>query len=139
MTALARARRNPVSARFVKFVVVSGVAAAANVGSRIVLGWWLSYVPSILIAFCFGMLTAFVLNRLLVFTQTENPLHHQVLWFVAVNLLAVVQTLAVSLLLARGLFPWVGFTWHAETVAHAIGVGVPAITSYLGHRQFTFR
>ncbi len=139
MTSVLRAPRSLISGRFFKFVAVSGVAAAANVGSRIVLGHWMEYVPSILIAFCIGLITAFVLNRLLVFTETENPLHHQMLWFVVVNLAAVAQTLAVSLLLARGVFPLTGFTWHAETVAHAIGVAIPAVTSYIGHKHFTFR
>lgn len=128
-----------VSTRFLKFLAVSGVAAAANIGSRVLLNRWMGYVPAILLAFCVGLITAFILNRLLVFKQTENPLHHQALWFVAVNLAAAVQTLAVSLLLARGVFPLTGFTWHTETVAHAVGVGIPAITSYIGHKHFTFR
>ena len=39
----------------------------------------------------------------------------------------------------RGLiFPAVGFTWHGETVAHVIGVLVPVVTSYLGHKHFSF-
>lgn len=122
-----------------KFIAVSLVAAAANVGSRIVLGAWLNYTPSILIAFVVGLSTAFVLNRLLVFTQAKNPLRHQIIWFVVVNLIAVIQTLATSLLLAHALFPLIGFTWHVDTVAHAIGVGMPVFTSYFGHKHLTFR
>lgn len=128
-----------ISARFAKFVAVSGIAAAANIGSRIVLGCWLAYVPSILIAFCVGLVTAFVLNRAFVFTAAANPLHHQVLWFIAVNLAAAVQTLGVSLLLARWLFPSLGMHWHVETASHVAGVLTPVVTSYLGHRYLTFR
>lgn len=131
--------RPPLSARFVKFVMVSAVAAVANVGSRIVFGLWMGYVPSILLAFCVGLSTAFVLNRRFVFRETVNPLHHQVFWFIVVNLAAVLQTLLVSLLLARWVFPAINFHWHTEIVAHVFGVAVPVITSFIGHKHLSFR
>lgn len=127
------------SRRFVKFVLVSGVAAIANIGSRILFNFWVSYVPAILLAFCVGLCTAFVLNRMFVFRETTNPLHHQAFWFVVVNLAAVLQTLAVSLLLARWLLPLGGFTRHVDTIAHAIGVAAPVVTSFLGHKYLSFR
>jgi putative flippase GtrA len=128
-----------VTRRFFKFIIASAIAAAANIGSRILLGMWMNYVLSIVLAFCIGLCMAFVLNRLLVFTEAAKPLHHQMLWFIVVNLAAVVQTLCVSLLFARVFFPMLGFAWHVDTAAHAIGVAAPVITSYLGHKHFTFR
>ena len=44
----------------------------------------------------------------------------------------------VSVGLAHYLFPALGFTWHDETIAHAIGVAIPIFTSYLGHKHFSF-
>lgn len=123
----------------VAFVIVGGIAAAANIGSRIVLNHWMPYVAAIVVAYIIGMIVAFVLNRLFVFTRTVNPLHHQAFWFVVVNLAAVLQTVAVSLLLAGIVFPHVGLRWHPETVAHAIGVGIPVITSFIGHKHLSFR
>lgn len=128
-----------ISVRFVRFLLVSGIAAAANIGSRIVFSYWLAYVPAILLAFCVGLTSAFVLNRLFVFGDARNPVHHQAFWFTLVNIAAVLQTLAVSVLLAQFVFPRSGFRWHTETVAHAFGVAVPAVTSYLGHKYLTFR
>lgn len=125
--------------RFVKFLVVSGIAAGANIGSRIVFNFWISYVPSILLAFCVGLCVAFVLNRLFVFRATINHLHQQVFWFTVVNLAAVVQTLGVSLLLAGWAFPVIGLGWHSDTIAHVVGVAAPVITSFLGHKHFSFR
>lgn len=127
------------SPRFVKFVLVSGVAAIANVGSRILFGLWIAYIPSILLAFCVGLSTAFVLNRRFVFRETVNSLHRQAFWFTLVNLAAVLQTLVVSLALVRFLFPVIGFHWHPETVAHASGVAAPLVTSFLGHKYLSFR
>lgn len=125
--------------QLVKFILAGGTAAAANFGSRILLSLWLPYEAAIVVAYLIGMLTAFVLNRAFVFTQVENSLRSQASWFIAINLAAVLQTLLISLLLARVLFPALGMEFHPETLAHAVGVAVPVITSYLGHRRFTFR
>ncbi len=56
-----------------------------------------------------------------------------------VNLAEVLQTLLVSLLLTNIVFPHIGFAWHIETVAHAIGVTVPIATSFVGHKKLSFR
>lgn len=125
--------------QFLYFVLTGGIAAAVNFGSRIVLNHWMSYATAITVAYLIGMLTAFVLNRLFVFKETTNPLHHQAFWFTVVNLAAVLQTLLVSLSLARLLFPAIHFQWHPDTVAHAFGVAFPVLTSYVGHKHLSFR
>jgi putative flippase GtrA len=122
-----------------RFLLAGGVAAAVNFGSRILLSVVLPYAIAVVVAYLFGMATAFVLNRRFVFTGSTNPLHQQALWFVTVNLVALLQTLAVSVLLADFLLPRAGLTWHADEIAHAVGIVTPILTSYLGHRRFTFR
>lgn len=125
--------------QFVYFILTGGVAACVNFFSRILLSAWLPYSSAIIVAYLFGMVTAFVLNKLLVFRDANNALHHQVFWFCIVNLAAVLQTLTVSLLLVDIAFPRLGFHWHPETVAHAIGVAVPVVTSFVGHKKLSFR
>lgn len=127
------------SRQFGVFLVAGGIAALANIGSRIGFSRLMPYVPAILCAYIVGMVVAFLLNRLFVFRNPRHGLHHQVLWFTAVNLAAVAQTLVVSLLFAHWLLPWAGIHEHVETLAHVIGVAVPTITSYVGHRFITFR
>ena len=124
--------------QFARFVLVGGLAALANVLSRYVLNFAMPYVPAIVLAYLVGMATAFALNRRFVFEGATRPLHGQVLWFTVVNIAALLQTLAVSLLLSRILLPKLGWTFHPETIAHMIGVVVPVFTSYLGHRHLTF-
>ncbi|KQQ78702.1 hypothetical protein ASF73_04070 [Xanthomonas sp. Leaf131] len=126
------------SRQFTMFLLVGGLAAAVNFGSRIALGAVFDYVPSIIIAYCLGMVTAFVLNRAVVFKSASNALYHQAAWFVAINLLAVLQTILVSLALARWVLPGMGLEQHAETIAHAVGVAVPVVTSYFGHKYLSF-
>ncbi|MER3055825.1 MULTISPECIES: GtrA family protein [Xanthomonas] len=127
------------SRQFIMFLFAGGLAAAVNFGSRIALSHWMDYVPSIIIAYLLGMMSAFMLNKLFVFSEARNRLHHQVMWFILINLVAVVQTIVISLLLARWLLPAIGVDFHNETIAHSIGVVVPVITSYLGHKRFSFR
>lgn len=125
--------------QFIRFVAVGGIAAVVNFLSRIALNRWMPYAVAILAAYLLGMLTAFVLNRLVVFRNSTNALHEQIFWFCAVNLFAALQTLLVSLLLNDVVFPRLGFQWYAETVAHAIGVAIPIATSFIGHKNFSFR
>jgi putative flippase GtrA len=124
--------------QFVKFLVAGGIAAAANFGSRIILSHWLQYVVAIIIAYCIGMVTAFALNRAFVFKQPARSLKHQMSWFILVNLAALLQTIAFSVLLADYVFPMLNIFKHAEMIAHAFGIIIPVVTSYLGHKHFSF-
>ena len=54
------------------------------------------------------------------------------------NLAGVIQVLLISIGLADYAFPAIGFTWHAQDVAHVAGVAAPIFTSYLGHKYFSF-
>lgn len=125
--------------QFLLFLAAGGLAAGVNFGSRIALSQWMGYVPSILVAYAMGIITAFALNKLFVFNEASNALHHQVLWFITINLAAVVQTILISLFLARWALPTMGVDFHNETIAHGIGVAAPVITSYIGHKHFSFR
>lgn len=133
------AGRRSEARRFSLFIVAGGIAAAANYGSRFGFSTWFSYPVAIVCAYLVGMAVAFVLMRRYVFEGGGKPLAPQVVKFALVNLLAVLQTLVVSLLLARWLLPAAGVTEHVEAIAHAFGVAVPVITSYFGHKKATFR
>jgi putative flippase GtrA len=123
----------------IRFLLAGAAAALVNFGSRIVFNAVLPYEIAIILAYLCGMATAFLLTRQFVFRQSTEGLRHQMFWFVVVNLFALIQTLAVSLLLADIVFPRAAFTWHPETIAHAAGIAVPMFTSYIGHKRLTFR
>jgi len=128
-----------IQSQFVMFLIVGGAAAVVNFVSRIVVSRWLAYAPAVTVAFGFGMLTAFVLNRLFVFKGSTQAVHHQAAWFVLINLAGLAQTLIISVFLAHHAFPWAGFHWHAESVAHMIGIAFPIVSSYFGHKYLSFR
>lgn len=124
---------------FLRFVAVGALAAAANIGSRALFGLWLPYLPSIALAFVVGLTTAFLLNRSWVFASSGKHWANEASWFTLVNLLGLVQTVCISLVLARYLLPALGQVSLVETTAHAVGVVVPIMTSYLGHKYLSFR
>jgi len=127
------------SPQFVRFLFAGGIAAGANYGSRFLFSCWLSFEQAIVLAYLVGMIVAFVLMRRHVFDATGKTLIPQIVKFVFINILALAQTLIVSLALARWLFPKWGIVYHAEALAHLFGVLIPVVTSYFGHKLLTFR
>jgi putative flippase GtrA len=124
--------------QFALFVVVGGFAAVVNIVSRVAFNLAMPYEAAIVVAYACGMTTAYVLNRKFVFAASGRRPIDEYARFTLVNLVAVAQVWIVSVTLARLAFPAIGFAWHAETSAHVIGVLVPVVTSYLGHKHFSF-
>jgi len=50
----------------------------------------------------------------------------------------ILQTFAVSVGLYY-LLPLVGINRWAPEIAHGIGIAVPALSSYVGHKRFSFK
>jgi len=125
--------------QFIRFLFAGGIAAAANYGTRFLFSQWMRFEWAIVLAYLVGMCTAFVLMRERVFGAGEKKLRPQIINFSLINLLAIVQTLLISLILAYWLFPAWGMTENREAWAHLAGVLIPVITSYYGHKYLTFR
>jgi putative flippase GtrA len=126
-------------ARFIRFLVTGGIAAGVNVLSRWLLDFVVIYEVAIGLAYFTGMTTAFVLARMFVFEAEAGDTKGQYVRFALVNVVAFIQVWCISVGLARLVFPAMGLTWQAETIAHVIGVVSPVVTSYLAHKRFSFR
>lgn len=127
------------SRQFLAFLFTGGLAAIVNFGARILLNQWMGFSAAIVLAYLIGMTTAFFLARLFVFGAGDQSLQRSAALFAAVNLLAVVQTWAVSMVLALWALPALGVTRFVPEIAHAVGVVVPVFSSYLGHKRWSFR
>lgn len=123
--------------QFARFVLVGGFAAAINVLVRLLMSSVMPFEAAIVVAFVVALAVAFALNRWLVF-RTTGRAGQQFQRFLVVNLLALGQVWLISVALARWGLPAMHFTWHAETVAHVIGVASPVVTSYFAHKHFSF-
>jgi putative flippase GtrA len=125
--------------RFARFLAAGGVAAGLNFGARFLFSMWLPYPAAVALAYCVGMASAFLLMRRYVFEDSTLGIAPQVLRFLGVNALAFLQTLGISVVLVRWFGDGSGADADIEAIAHAVGLVVPAITSYVGHRLATFR
>lgn len=129
-------KNNP---EFLKFLLVGGTAAAVNFCSRIILGQFMTYLSSIIVAYMFGILTAYLLCRQFVFQSKKNNTTKEVFFFILVNLFAILQTAVISVLLANYAFSGITNILLKEEIAHFIGICVPVISSYFGHKYLSFR
>ncbi len=125
---------------FGAFLLVGGFSACVNVLCGALFGLLMPFELAVTFAFPVALLTAFFLTRAFVFKPLDSAAtFSQIVRFTLVNLLALIVVWAVSVGLLRFVFPWIGFSWHAETIAHAIGVASPVLSSYVLHRNYTFR
>ena len=127
------------SRQFMLFLITGGTAAAVNFCSRIVYNLWLGYSAAIFLAYLTGMVTAFVLARMFVFTESRQGVRRSAVLFTLVNVVAVAQTWVISVVLAYYFLPAMGVVIFVPEIAHAVGVVFPVFTSYLGHKYWSFR
>lgn len=127
------------SKQFLSFLFAGGFAAVVNFGSRFFYNEYMSFGNAVIVAYITGMITAFTLSKLFVFEKSIHTTHKEVFYFTLVNVVAIIQTYAISIGLAEYLFPHMGFTYYPEAVAHAIGVVFPVFSSFIGHKYFTFK
>jgi putative flippase GtrA len=125
--------------QFFLFLLCGGLAAALNWGSRFIFSIWLPFELAVVAAFFVGLLSGFLLMRWFVFNGKGQALVPQAGKYLLVNILALIQTLLISTLFARLLLPEIGLVKNIEALAHLVGVLTPVITSYIGHKRWSFR
>lgn len=98
----------------------------------------MNFEYAILCAFFVGLSSGFLLHKYCVFEPSARPMQSEMGAYFAVNMLALAQTWLVTLLLASRLVPLLG-THEGEAISHLCGILVPVVTSYFGHKYFTFK
>ena len=127
------------SKRFMSFLIAGGLAALVNFGSRFLYDVFVTYTIAIILAYITGMVTAFYLNKLFVFQKSIHSTRKEFFYFTLVNVLAIVQTVLISLGFYYWVLPWLEIDFYNKSVAHALGVAFPVFTSYFGHKYLSFR
>jgi len=131
--------RQLLSQEFVKFIFAGSIAASANFFSRMLFGHLMPFASSIVCAYAVGMLTAFLLFKYLVFAPSDQSTRQEISYFILVNLVAVGLILIVSLFLYQVVLTQISDDFLRATISHAIGIGVSTLSSYVGHKLFTFK
>jgi putative flippase GtrA len=60
-------------------------------------------------------------------------------YFIFINIIALLQTIVVSLVLVKYILLGITDLSLREAIAHFVGVCLPVFTSYLGHKYITFK
>lgn len=122
-----------------RFVAAAGASVPFNIGARIAFSRVVPYEIAVLLSHLVGMLVAYALTRVFVFDASGRSVRSELGRFAVVNAVSAALTWLVSVGLVRVVFPWVGFDREAELVAHVIGLGAASVSSFVGHRRFSFR
>ncbi|MCX5969172.1 MAG: GtrA family protein [Cyanobacteria bacterium] len=124
---------------FTLFLLTGGVAALVNVVSRIGFSTVVNFELAVLLAYAIGMVAAYILARRFVFLNSRTSVRRSFAAFALVNLFAVLQTWLVSVGLRNWLLPLLGIVVFRDLLAHGIGVAVPVVSSYFGHKHISFK
>ncbi len=127
--------------RSVALYLLSGLTSAVcNLATRHLLSQFMPFEVAVTLAYLVGMLIAFLMMKRLAFPGSARSTSSQAMGFVIVNLFGLVQTVVASSLVLRYLMPVLPVPLQFQEVAsHFIGLLLPAVTSYFGHKHFSFR
>ena len=128
-----------VTKEFPLFVLAGSIAALINIISRIILTIFLDFEISVFISYLLAMITSFLLQRKYVFKSTKKSYKRSIAGFLLVHFVTLLQVWIVSFLLKFWLISFISSVSIVEFIAHVFGLGIPAFTSYYGHKYITFR
>ena len=124
--------------QFVLFLVAGGTAASVNWLSRIVLNIWIDFSTAVVIAYGFGMITAFILNAVLVFPNSDRSREKQLRDFILINLFSFPIVWGTSLALNNFITGW-GYAVYSREISHGIAVAMPTFLVFLLYKFVAFR
>jgi putative flippase GtrA len=121
-----------------RFLVAGSAASAVNWLVRLAVSFVVSFPVALVIGAISGMALGFVVYRTWVFPQSARRMHHQAAIFLLVNAVTAAFVITAALLIVHAI-EGVAFPLRVkESFAHAVAIGLGAIISFIGHRQFTF-
>ncbi len=130
------------SFQFLRFIAANCVAALANIVTKLVSSFLLIDPLAVLVGFCVGLSTSYLLCRNFVFQPTTGSKLSELARFTGVNLAGLGITYGVY----RQMLATLHGSLHLDTsrmstqaLAHTIGVGAPVILSFVAQKTLTFR
>jgi putative flippase GtrA len=127
-----------VSKQFLNFLFAGGLAAASNFVSRVLFSLWLTYSNAIIVAYVIGMLTAFIINSIYVFSKSDRNKFIQLRDFIIINMTFLPLVWLVSIKLNVWLID-LGVKNYSEEIAHFIALVLPMLTTFLIYKYYIFK
>jgi putative flippase GtrA len=120
------------------FVFVAVMSVPVNLAARVLFSRVVSYEIAVVLSHLVGMLTAYLLTRTFVFDASGRSRRSEMVRFLLINVVSLAITWGVSVGLLRLVFPAFAGLWQPGLVAHAIGLACASVSSYFGHRHYSF-
>lgn len=124
--------------QFVAFVIAAGLSVPVNLLARMAISLVAPFEAAVALSHVCGMLTAFAITKVFVFSPSGRPAMSELSRFAAVNVVSLAVTWTVAVGLLRLVLPGMAWVFQPELVAHATGLAVSAVTSFAGHKFFSF-
>jgi putative flippase GtrA len=122
--------------RLLWYALVGGVAALINFSLRFLCGLVVPFEIAVAVAGGAIIPIGYLLNQRLVFrTEAAWP---EFVRFAGVAGLAMVLLWLISIFTLRVALPVLGVGWHAEEIAHLVGIAAAPLFVYYLHKQITF-
>ncbi len=123
--------------QFIKFFTVGVSAALIHWLSRIILNLYFTFNISVLLAYFFGIGSAYVLNRIFVFPNSQKPIHEQIYKFLLINILFLPVVWFFSVFI-YSLFLNFSISFYPAAIAHGIAVSLPMLLTFILYKFFAF-
>ncbi len=127
------------SRQFVIFLITGSISALTNFLSRIFYSFFVTFSVAIACAYITGMIVAFILAKIYVFTDHSHSLSKSAILFSAVNFIGFIQAWIVSMVLEYHILPAIGIHHFDKSIATLVGISLPAFTSFLGYKYISFK
>lgn len=124
---------------FVRFVATGAVAAVVNLTVATLCRMVMPFPVALIIGYVAGMIVAFYMFQKIIFRDPTGPVGKRMFRFTVVNLVGLALSWCVSMMMAYWVLPAMHWTFHPEFVANAVGIAVPAVSSYFGHKHYTYK
>jgi len=127
------------TAQFLRFVMVGGVAATGHWLARIAIDRHVSYLAALVLAYPVGIALGYLLNVTFVFSSNPDRRLKEISTYALLTIAMFPIVIAVSWGISELVFTPLGMTYHPREIAHAIGVLSPVAISFLLHKFLTFK
>jgi putative flippase GtrA len=122
-----------------RFLLAGGASALLSWLARFPLSLVMPFPAAVALATAISMVFGFGLYRHFVFPGSDRALASQMRDYTLINLASMAIVTGVAVVFADHVMPLIGFDWHNEAIAHAIGISAGAVSNFFGHRFLSFR
>ena len=126
-----------ISFQFLKFIFCGLAAAICNILTKIIVEEKTNYVVAILFSYLIGMICAYILNSMYVFSSNKEKRLREVILFTSYNLF-MVPVVLFNTFLVDSIISSITRTNGSYTISHIIGVASPIVLSFFYHKYITF-